>query len=617
MDDGSRRAPAAPKGLLLIEDCLDARGHIALPPGTTLISLIQRNVTNVGDTTAYRFVDYARSEGHTLEVTWAQLGVRLEAIGARVQQFAGDGDRVAILAPQGIDYVAGFYAAIKAGTIAVPLFAPELPGHAERLQTALLDSEPTTVLTTATARGAVEAFLDGVPELRRPDVVVIDEVPDAEGERFVHVELDIDQVSHLQYTSGATRPPVGVEITHRAVGTNLVQMILSIDLLNRNTHGVSWLPLYHDMGLSMIGFPAVYGGHSTLMSPTAFVRRPQRWIQALSAGSREGRVVTAAPNFAYEWAAQRGLPGPGDDVDLSNVVLIIGSEPVSVDALSAFNKAFAPYGLPRTAFKPSYGIAEATLMIATIDHDAVATVAYFDREELSTGHAVRVAADAPNAVAHVSCGRVARSLWAVIVDPDTGAELPDGTVGEVWLQGDNVGHGYWGRPEETRQAFGATLGPRLAEGSHAEGSKPDGTWLRTGDLATYVDGEIYVAGRIADLIVVDGRNYYPQDIEATTAEASPMVRRGYVTAFAVPADPADDTSGVGRLVIIAERAAGTSRDDPRPAIDAIRTAVAHRHGLTVSDVQFLPAGAIPRTTSGKLARVACRAQYLSGALGTH
>ena len=177
----------------------------------------------------------------------------------------------------------------------------------------------------------------------------------------------MDDISHLQYTSGSTRPPVGVEVTHRAVGTNLVQMILSIDLLDRNTHGVSWLPLYHDMGLSMIGFPAVYGGHSTLMSPTAFVRRPQRWIQALSAGSRAGRVVTAAPNFAYEWTAQRGLPAQGDDIDLSNVVMIIGSEPVSIDAIRTFTKAFAPYGLPRTAFKPSYGIAEATLFVATID----------------------------------------------------------------------------------------------------------------------------------------------------------------------------------------------------------------------------------------------------------
>jgi fatty-acyl-CoA synthase len=598
-------------GLLQIEDCLDAHGSVALPPWVNLISLIDRNIANVGDATAFRYLDYGHSaEVRTEEVTWTQFGARLQAIGARVQQSAGRGERVAILAPQGIDYVAGFYAAIKAGTIAVPLFAPELPGHADRLHRALHDSQPTLVLTTTAAKEAVEAFLADLPHRRRPHVLVIDQIPDAAGEHFVATEHGMDDVSHLQYTSGSTRPPVGVEVTHRAVGTNLVQMILSIDLLDRNTHGVSWLPLYHDMGLSMIGFPAVYGGHSTLMSPTAFVRRPQRWIQALSAGSRAGRVVTAAPNFAYEWTAQRGLPAQGDDIDLRNVVMIIGSEPVSIDAIRTFTKAFAPYGLPRTAFKPSYGIAEGTLFVATIAPGAEVTVVYFDREQLGAGHAVRVPADSPNAVAQVSCGQVARSEWAVIVNPNTAAELPDGQVGEIWLQGNNIGRGYWGLPDETRATFGAELGSRLGEGSHAEGSTVDRAWLRTGDLGVYVDGELYVTGRIADLVTVDDRNHYPQDIEATVAEASPVVRRGYVTAFAVPA-----IDGGQQLVIIAERAAGTSRVDPQPAIEAIRQAVLHRHHVSVGDVRLLPAGAIPRTTSGKLARQACRAQYLNGTLG--
>ena len=616
MNDGSPQDSVAPKGLLEIDDCLDADGNVVMPPGTTLISLIERNVANVGDLVAYRYLDYARSEGQALEVTWAELGVRLQAIGARVQQFAGPGDRVAILAPQGIEYVAGFYAAIKAGTTAVPLFAPELPGHAARLETALRDSEPSVILTTLAAKDAVENFLTSLPQLRRPHVVFIDQIPDSAGERFTLVELDPEAVAYLQYTSGATRPPVGVEITHRAVNTNLVQMILSIDLLNRNTHGVSWLPLYHDMGLSMIGFPTVYGGHTTLMSPTAFVRRPQRWIQALSAGSRTGRVVTAAPNFAYEWTAQRGLPAPGDDIDLSNVVLIIGSEPVNIDAVTTFNKAFAPYALPRTAFKPSYGIAEATLMVATIDHIAEPTVVYLDREQLGAGRAVPVdgVPDAPNGIVQVSCGQVARSLWAVIVNPDTGTELPDGQVGEVWLQGNNVGRGYWGRPDETRLTFGAKLQSQLTEGSHADGAVIEGTWLRTGDLGVYLDSELYIPGRIADLVTIDGRNHYPQDIEATVAEASTMVRRGYVTAFSVPADELSESAGE-RLVIVAERAAGTSRADPEPAKEAIRTAISHRHGLSVFDVRFLPAGAIPRTTSGKLARRACRTQYLGGTLG--
>ncbi|OBF97690.1 fatty-acid--CoA ligase [Mycobacterium sp. 852014-52450_SCH5900713] len=611
MEFVSRQHTRPVPGLLEIEDCLDAAGNILVPPDVTLISLVDRNIANVGDAVAYRFLDYNRSaDGHVEEVTWNQFGVRLEAIGARVQQAAGHGDRVAVLAPQSLDYVMGFYAAIKAGTIAVPLFAPELPGHAERLDTALRDSQPTAVLTTSAARNAVEDFLSTLPQRHRPRVIVIDEIPDSARDSFAPNELRHDDISHLQYTSGSTRPPVGVEITHRAVGTNLVQMILSIDLLDRNTHGVSWLPLYHDMGLSMIGFPAVYGGHSTLMSPAAFVRRPLRWIKALSA--QTGRAVTAAPNFAYEWTAQRGLPAPGDDVDLSNVVLIIGSEPVRIEAITAFNKAFSPYGLPPTAFKPSYGIAEATLFVATIAPAAEATAAYFHREELGAGRAVRVAAGDPEAVAQVSCGQVGRSEWAVIVDPTTGTELPDGQVGEIWVQGKNVGGGYWGLPGETGRAFGARLRSRFADGSHAEGSVLDGPWLRTGDLGTYLDGELYVTGRIVDMVTIGGRNHYPQDIEATVAEASPLVRRGYVTAFDVPGEDTEQ-----RLVIIAERATGTSRADPRPAIEAIGAAVLRRHGLPVAEVCFLPAGAIPRTTSGKLARRACRAQYLNGSLGGH
>ncbi|HET7668585.1 MAG TPA: fatty acyl-AMP ligase [Mycobacterium sp.] len=590
-------------GLLQIEDCLDANGGIVLPPGVTLISLIDRNIENVGDAVAYRYLDFTRSEaGQPSETTWTQLGIRLEAIGARIQQVANRGDRVAVLAPQGIDYVAGFYAAVKAGTIAVPLFAPELPGHVERLRTAVNDCRPTVVLTTVAARDVVEAFLVTMSPAARPHVIVIDEIPDSAAEAFTPVALDVSDVSHLQYTGGATRPPVGVEVTHRAVGTNLLQMILSIDLLDRNTHGVSWLPLYHDMGLSMIGFPAVYGGHSTLMAPTAFLRRPQRWIRALSDGSRQGRVITAAPNFAYEWTAQRGLPDRGDDVDLSNVVLIIGSEPVSMDAIRAFDNAFAPFGLPRSAVKPSYGIAEATLFVSTIEPSAEPSVSYFDREQLAHGRAVRSVDGSPDAVAHVACGQVARSQWAVIVDPDAGAELPDGSIGEIWLHGDNVCRGYWGRPEESRRTFGARLQSRLKVDSHAEGVPAEGNWLRTGDLGGYLDGELYVTGRVADQVVIDGTNHYPQDIEATAADASPMVRRGYVAAFT------DDSQ---RLVIVAERAAGRGREDPQAAVEAIRTLVAQKHGLTVFDVHFTPAGAIPRTTSGKLARRACRARYLS------
>jgi len=602
-----------------LTDYLDVDGSIVLPEDVNLVTFLDRHIAEIGDAIAYRYLDYTQhADGKVINLTWTGLGARLRAVAARLQQVTSGGDRVAILAPQGIDYIIGFFAAIKAGNIAVPLFAPELPGHVERLDAVLGDAQPAVLLTTAAAGAAVQEFVRSLPRSRRPRVIAIDEIPDSVGATFAPVHLDIDDIAYLQYTSGSTRAPVGVEITHRAVGTNVLQMVISTGM-DWDIHSVSWLPLYHDMGLLMILCVAVFGTQVTLMSPIAFVRRPQRWIRQLAAESRHGRTFAAAPNFAFELAVERGLPDAGQDLDLSNVVsLINGSEPVSIDSIAKFNAAFAPYGLPSTAVKPSYGMAEATLFVSTIDPAAGATVIYLDRDQLGAGHAVRVSPDALNAIAQVSCGRIARSQWGVIVNPDTEAELSDGEVGEIWLHGDNIGRGYWARPEETERVFGNKLQCRLPVRSHADGAPSEATWLRTGDLGVYLDGELYITGRIKDLIIVDGRNHYPQDIEATTAEASSAVRSGYVAAFSVPANqmPGASADEAGeRLVIVAERAAGAGRADLQPVVDAIRAAVSRRHSLPVSDVLLVAAGVIPRTTSGKLARRACRAQYLNGELG--
>ncbi len=610
-------APGTDRGnRLQLSDYLDADGNIVLPQNVSLVTFLDRHIADIGTGLAYRYLDYSHHpDGQAVDLTWAELGTRLRAVGARLQQVTARGDRVAILAPQGIDYVVGFFAAIKAGAIAVPLFAPELPGHTERLEAVLGDAEPATVLTTAAASEAVQNFVRTLPHDRRPRVIAIDDIPDSVGATFEPVQLDTDDVAYLQYTSGSTRTPVGVEITHRAVGTNVLQVVIGTGM-DFDIRSVSWLPLYHDMGLLMILCVAIFGTQVTLMSPIAFVRRPQRWIRQLAAESRYGRTYAAAPNFAFELAAERGLPDAGEDLDLSNIAsLINGSEPVSIESIDKFRAAFAPYGLPRTAVKPSYGMAEATLFVSTIAPAADATVVHLDREQLGAGHAIRVPPDAANAVPQVSCGQLARSQWGVIVDPATEAELPDGEVGEIWLHGDNIGRGYWGRPEETRQVFGNKLQARLPVGSHADGAPVGASWLRTGDLGVYLDGELYITGRIKDLIIVDGRNHYPQDIEATTAEASPAVRSGYVAAFAVPAEelPGAAAGEVGeRLVIVAERAPGAGRADPQPVVEAIRAAVSRRHGLPVADVRLVAAGTIPRTTSGKLARRACRAQYLGG-----
>ncbi|ORA81408.1 AMP-binding protein [Mycobacterium malmoense] len=594
-----------------INDYVRADGTIVLPDGITLTSFFDQYRAAFGDSPAYRFIDYAKDQdGRVVELSWNGLWSRVRAIGARLQQVTKPGDRVAIVAPQGVEYVAAFFAAVHAGNIAVPLFAPALSGHADRLRAVLADARPTVVLTTAAAAETAREFLRAHPVAGRPRLIAVDAIPATLASMFTDVTVGTDDIAYLQYTSGSTRIPAGVEITHRAVCTNVLQMILGGGL-DRGIHSVSWLPLYHDMGLLMLMFPALGGGYLTLLDPMAFVRRPYRWIKELSAEAAIGRTFAGAPNFAYDLAAERGLPPQGDSIDLRNVVgLLNGSEPVTMSAIEKFTKAFAPYGLPATAIKPSYGMAEATLGVATTAPDAAARAVVLDRVQLAAGRAVIVAPDAPDAVAYVSSGRPLPNLRAVIVSSD-GAEVPDGSVGEIWLHGNNIGRGYFGREEETQRTFGNKLQSRLEFGSHAEGSPDNSCWLATGDLGVYIDGELYLTGRIKDLIIVDGRNHYPHDIETTVGQASSAVRTGYVAAFSVPADSPDD-SAAEQLVIVAERAAGVGRADPGPIEAAVRAAVSREHHIRVADVRLVAAGAIPRTTSGKLARNACRADYIAG-----
>jgi fatty acid CoA ligase FadD32 len=618
------------------DDYLDETGNIRIPEGRTLVDYVEKHTRNDANDLAYRYIDYSRErDGEYQDLTWKEFGVRLRAVAARLQQVTKPGDRVAILAPQGLDYVISFFAAIYAGTIAVPLFDPDEPGHTDRLHAVLGDCKPSAILTASSSAAGVRQFFRPLPAAQRPRIIAVDAVPDTLGESWVRPDLAVDDIAYLQYTSGSTRTPAGVEITHRAVGTNLLQMVHAINL-DWNSRGVTWLPLYHDMGLLCVILPAIGGKYITIMSPSAFVRRPGRWISELAAVSDGAGTFAAAPNFAFEHAAARGLPKNGETLDLSNVIgLINGSEPVTTSSMKKFNEAFAPYGLPKTAIKPCYGMAEATLFVSATRAEDEAKVIYVDRNELNAGRVVKVDQGAPNAIAQVSCGYIALSQWAAIVDPESidspeGAqELPEGRVGEIWLHGNNIGIGYWGREEETRKTFKNLLTNRQAEGSHAAGTPDDAIWLRTGDYGVYVDGELYITGRVKDLVIVDGRNHYPQDLEFSAQEASKMLRPGFIAAFSVPANQlpaevfasdshaglkydADDASE--QLVIVAERGPGAHKADPQPIADAVRGALSQRHGVTVRDVLLVPAGSIPRTSSGKLARRACRAAYLEGTL---
>ncbi|WP_068272578.1 long-chain-fatty-acid--AMP ligase FadD32 [Aldersonia kunmingensis] len=614
------------------DDYLDADGNFFIPEERTLVDHVEKHTRNDANDLAYRYIDYSRErDGEVQELTWKEFGVRLRAVAGRLQQVTKPGDRVAVLAPQGLEYVVAFFAAVYAGAIAVPLFDPEEPGHTDRLHAVLGDCKPTAILTGSKSAAGVRQFFRYLPAAERPRIIAVDAIPDTVADSWVRPELSIDDIAYLQYTSGSTRTPAGVEITHRAVGTNVLQMIDAIEL-QENSRGVTWLPMFHDMGLLTVILPAMGGAYITIMSPSAFVRRPSRWIRELAAHSDGAGTFAAAPNFAFEHAAARGLPKAGESLDLSNVIgLINGSEPVTTSSMRKFNEAFAPYGLPKTAIKPCYGMAEATLFVSATRHEDEAKVTYVDRHELNTGRMVKVDATHPSAVAQVSCGYVARSQWATIVDPETGAEQPNGLVGEIWLHGKNMGVGYWERPDETAATFHAKLTSRIPEDSHAAGAPEDANWMRTGDFGVYFDGELYITGRVKDLVIVDGRNHYPQDLEYSAQEASDALRPGFVAAFSVPANElpplvfeqgshsglgskydADDSSE--QLVVVAERGPGAGKADPQPIADTVRAALSSRHGVMVRDVLLVPAGSIPRTSSGKIARRACRAAYLEGTL---
>jgi fatty acid CoA ligase FadD32 len=458
----------------------------------------------------------------------------------------------------------------------------------------------------------------------------VDAIPDEVGATWVPADTaDENSIAYLQYTSGSTRIPTGVQITYLNLATNVVQTIEALEG-EEGDRGVSWLPFFHDMGLVTVLLPAMIGHSFTFMTPAAFVRRPGRWIRELAYREGDtGGAISVAPNFAFDHAAARGVPKDDEEpLDLSHVKAILnGSEPISAATVQRFNDAFSPFGFQPKAIKPSYGLAEATLFVSTTPSSEEPKIVSVDRDELNTGRFVVVPDDSPKAVAQASAGKVGVAEWAVIVDNEAASELADGQIGEIWISGQNMGTGYWNKPEETVATFHNILKSRTSP-SHAEGAPDEATWVNTGDLGAFHDGELYITGRVKDLVIIDGRNHYPQDLEYSAQESTKAVRTGFVAAFSVPANQLPDEvfenahAGLKRdandsseqLVIVAERAAGSHKLPLEPVIDDIRAAIAVRHGVTVRDVLLTPAGAIPRTSSGKIGRRACRSAYLDGTL---
>src|SRR6478735_1943458 len=605
-------------------------GQIVFPDNGNLVRHVERWAKVRGDKLAYRFVDFSTErDGVERDLNWADFGTRNRAVGARLQQVTQPGDRVAILCPQSLDYLVAFFGTLYAGRIAVPLFDPSEPGHVGRLHAVLDDCQPSAILTTTESAEGVRKFFRGRPAKERPRVIAVDAVPDDVGATWQPVEVTADTIAYLQYTSGSTRIPTGVQITHLNLVTNVVQVIEALDG-EEGDRGVSWLPFFHDMGLVTALVAPMIGHYVTFMTPAAFVRRPGRWIREMARKPGDtGGVISVAPNFAFDHAAARGVPKDGEPpLDLSNVKAVLnGSEPISAATVRRFNEAFAPFGFQEKAIKPSYGLAEATLFVSTTPAGEPPRIISVDRDELNKHRFVEVPDDAPTAVAQASAGKVGIAEWAVIVDAESASELPDGQIGEIWISGQNMGTGYWGKEDATAETFHNILKSRT-DPSHAEGATDDATWVRTGDYGAYHNGELYITGRVKDPVIIDGRNHYPQDLEYSAQEASKALRVGYVAAFSVPANQlpdevfADAHAGLKRdkddtseqLVIVGERAPGAHKLDMVPIADDIRAAIAVRHGVTVRDVLLTAAGAIPRTSSGKIGRRACRTAYLDGSL---
>ncbi|MEV1115973.1 fatty acyl-AMP ligase [Actinosynnema sp. NPDC049800] len=541
----------------------------------TVVDAVRRWARERPGRTAFTFLDYeADARGVPVPITWAELDARACGVAAELRRRCAPGDRALLLLPQGLDYVVAFVACLYADVLAVPLFPITGDGHRERLDGILRDCAPTVALTDA------PAALD-------LDVVVVGSVPPSDEPPVRRLGGPV----YLQYTSGSTRTPAGVVVTDRNFQVNVRQALTAYGLADAVASPVSWLPLFHDMGLVLgVGVALTTGAEAVLMDPSAFLYRPSRWLRAMH-GRRD--VLSAAPDFAYDLCARRVSAADRSGLDLSGVVALInGSEPVHAATLARFQEAFGPCGLRPDAQRPSYGLAEATVFVTAA---ARPTTTGFDRAALARGRAVRQD-DPERASVLVGCGGAVDQHLA-IVDPVTGERVEGDRVGEIWVCGENVSPGYWSGGE----GFGARL----------PGSPP-GPWLRTGDLGVLHDGQLYVVGRIKDLIVIDGRNHYPQDVEAVVEGADDVIRRGHVAAFAVPSVDGE------ALVVVAER----SSKVPRAAVDQarvrarVRAAVSRHHDVRVRDVLVVEPGSVPKTSSGKLSRAACRDRYLAGLLPT-
>lgn len=539
--------------------------------GDVLSDLLARRAVLRGTAPFLTYLDHRAGTADTL--SWVEVDAAADRVAAWTAARTLPGDRVAVLAEQGPDWVCAFLGVLRAGRIAVPLHSPRLPVDTARLTHVLRDSAPALCLTTRADLDAVRTFVAGLDTA----VAAVADLPPAPRPP---VAVTTGDVAYLQY-SGAR---AGVMITHGNLVANARQAMLACRA-DVGSVAVSWLPLFHDMGLVLgIAGPVVHGTRTVLMDPIAFLERPVRWLRAL-ANHRD--TVTAAPNFAYGFTASRVTVADRAGLDLSGVrTMLDGAEMVAPSTIDRFQRTFAGCGLRPDAHRVTYGRAEATLMVTATPPDEPRRLTV-DRVALGLGALVPAA----TGVTLVSSGRPAGQEVRIV---EAGHVLPAGRIGEIWVRGRNVAAGYWRDPVRTAATF------------HGELPGEQGRWLLTGDVGAWHDGELYVTGRTSDVIVLDGRAYHPQDIESVVESAHPAIRSRHVAAVAVPGEDGD------RVVVLAERSRWQLRVDRAEVDAAVRDAMTL---LAPVEVVLLAPGTLPTTDAGAVSRSASRQAYLDGAFG--
>jgi acyl transferase domain-containing protein/acyl-CoA synthetase (AMP-forming)/AMP-acid ligase II/pimeloyl-ACP methyl ester carboxylesterase len=561
---------------------------------TTFVELLRGKAHSVPGQVAFTFLQDGETEAGQL--TYQDIDRQARAIAAMLQSYNPQGERALLLYPPGLEFITAFLGCLYAGVIATPAYPPRPNRSVTRLQAIVADSEAKFALTTQSLIDDIQNRFEENPTAEKVTFLATDRLNLNLASQWRSPDISPETIAFLQYTSGSTGIPKGVIITQG----NLMANSLSIHkcFLNDNSHNlVSWLPPYHDMGLIGCILQPLYSGMSMyMMAPVAFLQRPYRWLQAISHYQAD---TSGAPNFAYDLCVSQISEEQKESLDLSNWKLAFtGAEPVRAKTLSSFTEYFSSCGFRKEAFYPCYGMAESTLFITGGDRNQAPIVKTFSAKALEEDKAIATVESDSDSLNLVSSGRNLEGQKLAIVRPDTLTVCRDGEVGEIWAASPSVGKGYWNRQELTEASFKACLNDNR-----------DVPFLRTGDLGFLSDGELFVTGRLKDLIIIRGRNHYPQDIELAVDKSHPAIKAGATAAFSVEID------GEERLVIASEIQRTFLRNlDVNAVTSAIRQAIVQDRELQTHAVVLLKTGSIPKTSSGKIQRHACKRGFLEGGL---